>query len=58
MASSSLVGTRVERRVYFSDPRVREELMKLYHVRFALPVPSEPVACLTVWSLRRLSRAK
>ena len=29
----------MERRVYFSDPRVREELMKLYHVRFALPAP-------------------
>jgi hypothetical protein len=33
---SSLMGIRMERRRYFSDVRVREELMRLYHVRFAV----------------------
>jgi Nucleotidyltransferase domain len=31
--SGSPIGIRMERRRYFSDPRVREELMNLYDVR-------------------------
>ncbi|KAI0247404.1 hypothetical protein BJV78DRAFT_1246095 [Lactifluus subvellereus] len=30
LASRSLIGIRMERRLYFSDPHVREELMRLY----------------------------
>jgi hypothetical protein len=36
VSSSSLTGIRMERRRYFSDARLREELMRLYHVGFTL----------------------
>lgn len=34
-------GIRMERRDYFSDPRVREELMVLYQVRSCFPASSQ-----------------
>jgi hypothetical protein len=35
--SSPLAAIRTEHGRYYSNPRVREELMRLYHVRSAFP---------------------
>jgi hypothetical protein len=44
----SLTGIRMERLRYFSDSRVREELMKMYHVRSVFPVHKPEASSLCV----------
>lgn len=40
-ASSSRIGIRMERRWLYSNAHIREDLMKMYHVRLALSAPLE-----------------
>ncbi|KAI9454200.1 hypothetical protein F5148DRAFT_444371 [Russula earlei] len=50
---NSLIGIRVERRRYFSNLRLRDELMRLYHVRSVLHQQNTLFVRLTMLSLLR-----
>jgi hypothetical protein len=58
-ASSSLIGIRMESRRHYSNAHVREELMKMYHVRLALSAFLRTGRVSNfVGHLRRLPRAE